>query len=212
MNLRTIFAANEYQIPQCHAEVSESQLELVTALIQLAKRAHLHLQPQGLSISLVECQIRRLLWHQICFLDLRTADIFGSQPIIGDNALDTPLPLNVNDEALETSNDHPLTSRWTDATFTLLRYECYQVHRLIFEKTKEVENNMTDLDSVRRLVDRHKAAIEEKYLNHLDETIPIQHYAKVVGRLLTSVFNAMLLPGQLQDEDVTSSQRDIQDT
>lgn len=193
--------------------MSESQIDLVSALIQLAKRAHLHLQPQGPSISPVERQIRRLLWHQICFLDLRTAEIFGSQPIIRDNVLDTPLPLDVDDEALGTSHDQsPLTSRWTDATFTLLRYECYLVHRLIFEKTKEVENNMTDIDSVRRLVDRKKAAIEENYLNHLDETIPIQHYAKVVGRLLTSVFNAMLLPGQLQDEDVTSSQREIQDT
>ena len=193
--------------------MSESQIDLISALIQLAKRAHLHLQPQGPLVSPVERQIRRLLWHQICFLDLRTAEIFGSQPIIRDNALDTPLPLNVDDEALGTSHDQsPLTSRWTDATFTVLRYECYLVHRLILEKTKEVENNMTNIDSIRRLVDRKKAAIEEKYLSHLDETIPIQQYAKVVGRLLTSSFNTMLLPGQLQDEDVTSSQREIQDT
>ena len=193
--------------------MSESQIDLISALIQLAKRAHLHLQPQGPLISPVERQIRRLLWHQICFLDLRTAEIFGSQSMIRDNALDTPLPLNVDDEALGTSHDQsPLTSRWTDATFTLLRYECYLVHRLILEKTKEVENNVTNIDSIRRLVDRKKAAIEEKYLNHLDETIPIQQYAKVVGRLLTSLFNTMLLPRQLQDEDVTSSQREIQDT
>ena len=193
--------------------MSESQIDLVGALIQLAKRAHLHLQPQGPSISPIERQIRRLLWHQICFLDLRTAEIFGSQPIIRDNVLDAPLPLNVNDEALGISHDQsPLTNGWTDATFTLLRYECYLVHRLIFEKTKEVENNETNIDSVRRLVDRKKTAIEKKYLNHLDETIPIQQYAKVVGHLLTSVFNAMLLPGQLQDEDFTSSQREIQDT
>lgn len=185
----------------------------MSALIQLAKRAHLDLEPQGRSICPVERQIRRLLWPQICFLDLQTAEIFGSQPVIRDNALDTQLPLNVDDEALETPNDQsPLASRWTDATFTLLRYEYYLVHRLISEKTKEVENNMTNLVSVRRLVDRQKAVIEEKYLNHLDETTPIQHYAKVVGRLLTSVFNAMLLPGQLQDADVTSSQREIQDT
>ncbi len=185
----------------------------MSALIQLAKRAHLHLQPHGISISPVERQIRRLVWHQICFLDLRTAEIFGSQPIIQDMELDTPLPLNVDDEALGTSHDQsPLTSRWTDATFTLLRYECYLVHRLIFEKTKEVENNLTNLDSVRGVVDRKRAAIEEKYLNHLDETIPIQQYAKVVGRLLTSVFNAMLLPGLLQDDEVTSSQREIQET
>ena len=193
--------------------MSESHIALVSALIQLAKGAHLHLQPQEPSISPVDRQIRRLLWHQICFLDLRTAEILGSQPIIRDNALDTPLPLNVDDEALGTSHEQsPLTSRWTDATLTLLRYECYLMHRLILHKTKEIENNMTNLDSVRRLVDRQKTAIEERYLNHLDETIPIQHYAKVVGRLLTSVFNAMLLPGQLQDQEVTSSQREIQDT
>ena len=192
--------------------MSESQLGLVSALVQLAKRALLHLEPQGPSISTVERQIRRLLWHQICFLDLRTAEISGSEPIIQDNVLDTPLPLNIDDEALETSNiQSPSANRWTDVTFTLLRYECYLVHRLILDKTKEIENNMTNLDSVRRLVDRRKVTIEETYLNHLNETIPIQHYAKVIGRLLTSVFNAMLLPGQLQDDDFTSSQREIQD-
>lgn len=183
------------------------------ALIELAKRTHLHLQPHESSASPVECQIRRLLWHQICFLDLRTAEIFGSQPIVRDDELVTPLPLNVNDEALGTSHDQsPSTNRWTDATFTLLRYECYLVHRLILQQKNEVESNMMDLDSVRRVVDQQKAAIEEKYLDHLDETIPIQHCAKVVGRLLTSLFNAMLLPGQLGDEEITSSQREIRDT
>ena len=183
------------------------------ALIELAKRAHLHLQPHGSSASPVECQVRRFLWYQICFLDLQTAEIFGSQPIVQDDELRTPLPLNVDDEALGTPHDQsPSTSRWTDATFTLLRYECYLVHRLIFQQKKEVENNLVDLDSLRRLVDRQKAVIEERYLDQFDETVPIQHYAKVVGHLLTSLFNAMILPGHLRDEDVTASQREIRDT
>ena len=193
--------------------MSGSHIALVRALIELAKRAHLHLQPHESSASPVECQVRRLLWHQICFLDLRTAEIFGSQPIVRDDELGTPLPLNVDDEALGTPHEQsPSTRRWTDATFTLLRYECYLVHRLIFQQKNEAESNLMDLDSLRRVVDRQKAAIEEKYLDQLDETVPIQHYAKVVGRLLISFFNAMLLPGQLRDEEVTSSQREIRDT
>ena len=193
--------------------MSGPHIALVRALIELAKRAQLHLEQHESSASPVECQVRRLLWHQICFLDLRTAEIAGSQPIVGDDELGTPLPLNVNDEALGNPHDpSPSTNRWTDATFTLLRYECYLVHRLILQQKKEVEGNLVDLDSVRRVVDRQKAAIEENYLDHFDETVPIQHYAKVVGRLLTSLFNAMLLPGQLHDEEATSFQREIRET
>ena len=193
--------------------MSGPNLALVRALIELAKRAHLHLEQHEASASPIECQIRRLLWHQICFIDLRTAEIACSQPTIGDDELGTPLPLNVNDEALGNPRDpSPSTNRWTDATFTLLRYECYLVHRSILQQKKEVESNLVDLDSVRRVVDRQKAAIEEKYLDHLDETVPIQHYAKVVGRLLTSLFNAILLSGQLLDETFTSLQREVRET
>ena len=86
------------------------------------------------------------------------------------------------------------------------------VHRAIFRKRVEIDNKTTDLKSVRRWVDKKKTSIEEKYLNHLNERIPIQQCAKVAGRLLTARFNAMLLQRHLQEDKDTAFQHELQDT
>ena len=211
--LQIMLLAKLCQIPQCRSEALPSHIGLVSTLVHLARRAHLHLQPLGSSNSSIESQVRRLLWHQISFLDLRVAEILGSQPNIGELDLETPLPLNVDDKPLEAPQAQPpLGYEWTNTTFTLLRYECYLVHRLILRKRKEIENGITDLHSVRRLMGKHKAKIERNYLNNLDESIPIQRCAKVVGRLLTSRFDVTLLSGYLQEDDVASFDPEIHDT
>lgn len=86
------------------------------------------------------------------------------------------------------------------------------VHRAIFKKRVEIYNKTTDLKSVRRWVDKKKTSIEEKYLNHLNERIPIQQCAKVAGCLLTARFNAMLLQRHLQEDKDTAFQHELQDT
>ena len=205
--------ANVSQIPQCRAEVSRSHTVLVGVLIRLAERAGLHRETKSSAISSAERQVRRLLWHQICFLDLHIAETQGPQPTIKDDEFDTPLPLNVDDIALDTTNNQsPFGGHWTDSTFTLIRYECNMVHRAIFKKREEIYNKTTDLKSVRRWVDKRKTSIEEKYLNHLNERIPIQQCAKVAGRLLTARFNAMLLQRHLQEDKDTAFQHELQDT
>ncbi|KAL2036736.1 hypothetical protein N7G274_010531 [Stereocaulon virgatum] len=213
VKLQTLQAFTIYMIPQCRAEISRSHTVLIGALIRLAECADLHRETKGAAISSVERQVRRSLWHQICFLDVRTAEAQGHQPIIRDGEFNTPLPSNVDDTALAALNDLPsFSERWTDATFTLIRYECNLVYRSIFKKRVQIDNQKIDLKSVRRWVDKRKAYIEEKYLNHLDESIPLQHCAKVVGRLLTAKFNAMLLRRHLWEDNVTAPQHELQDT
>jgi hypothetical protein len=193
--------------------MSRSHTVLIGALIRLAECADLHREEKGAAISSLERQVRRLLWHQICFLDVRTAEAQGHQPIIRDGEFNTPLPSNIDDTALDALKDiPPFSERWTDATFTLIRYECNLVHRSIFRKMVQIDNQKIDLKSVRRWVDKRKVSIEEKYLNHLDESIPLQLCAKVVGRLLTAKFNAMLLHRHLREDNVTAPQPELQDT
>ncbi|KAL2051030.1 hypothetical protein ABVK25_008624 [Lepraria finkii] len=134
IKVQTLQAFTIYMIPQCRAEVSRSHTVLVGALIRLAERAGLHRETKDSAISSAERQVRRLLWHEICFLDFRTAETQGPHPAIRDDEFDTPLPLNVDDIALDaTNNQSPFGGHWTDSTFTLIRYECNMVHRALLE-------------------------------------------------------------------------------
>ena len=187
-------ASNAPQIPQCRAEISKSHGLYVKALIRLAMGAGLNREASGPGIGPVDCQVRRLLWHQICFLDSLVAEVQGPQTVIRDDQYDTSLPFDVNDDALgQPGKDSVLAPFWTDATFSIIRYECCLVHRLINSQRMAVDLGQIDLKTVQRLVNTQKASIERQYLQNLDETVPIQRCAKLVGRLFTSRFDAMLL-------------------
>ena len=61
----------------------------------------LHRDPTAYSTSPVEIQIRRLVWYQICFLDLRTSEATGPRPQIRLEDYDTQRPLNIDDIDLD---------------------------------------------------------------------------------------------------------------
>lgn len=192
------------QIPQCREEVSRSHTILIGALVRLGECAGLHRGASDLGMSPSEKQVRRLLWHEICFLDIRAAESQGPQPTIREDEADTPLPSNTNDSELDDPSQTLSNSRWTDATFSLIRYECYAVHRLVLRQRVAIDNKTIDLASVRHEVNRRKRTIKEKYLRHLDEHVPIQRCAKLVGRILTARFDALLLQRHLQDANQRS--------
>ena len=58
----------------------------------------LHRDPSTYSSNPVEIQVRRLIWYQICFLDLRTCEATGPRPQIRRDEYDTRFPLNVDDD------------------------------------------------------------------------------------------------------------------
>ena len=182
------------QIPLCRGEISRSHTVYVGALIRLAINAGLNRDASSAGISPVEVQVRRLLWHQICFLDLLTAEAQGPQLIIHDDHFDTNLPLNVDDTALNwPGNESVSVLGWTDATFSLIRYECCMVIRLIKAQQRAIERGQTDLMTARALIEEQEIRIERTYLRYLNENIPIQRCAKLVGRFFAASFDTMLL-------------------
>ena len=203
---------NVPQMARYRPEVPRSHTFLVDVLIRLAQCAGLHQESQDSAISPVERQTRRLLWHQICFIDLCTAKARGTQPAIRDDDFDTALPLNADDISFNASaKQAPFGGRWTDTMFTLIRYECYLVYRAIFSKRQETYVETTDLKSLRHWVEKRKTAIEERYLNYLNERIPIQQCAKIVGRLLTARFNVLLFERNMQEGQTSASQSELRD-
>ena len=191
--------ANIHKIPQCREMVSVSNVSQVETLVRNAERAGLHQNIPGLNFNAIQSQGRRLLWYQICFLDQHVADSHGLQPSIQDDGCQNLLPFNVNDEDLNCVYPFPTPNRaWTDVTFALMRYEFYLVHRLIISQMKAIENKLTDLNTARKMIERARRMVEERYRSIVDERIPIQRYANLICRLLSAKCDMMLLGRHIQ--------------
>lgn len=142
--------------------------------------------------------MRSLLWYQICFLDFKTAEAQGPHPSIRSDDFDIPLPLNVDDDVFEFGSptwQHQPTSAqgWTDVTLSLIRYECNELHRLIFRGRIEMDRKVMTLHDLRGTVEARKRQIHSKYLKYLDASDPIQRYAGLVATLLMARCDSMLL-------------------
>lgn len=137
--------------------------------------------------------MRRLLWHQILFLQIRTGEAQGPLPTERDD--EVPMPLNINDAEVE--NPLACTDRWTDATFTIIRYECYEIHRVIFSGRVAVDKGRTTLEALFEKAIMMKDKVLLKYSPMLDDRIPIQRCARVVMSLLLARCETMVLEGRL---------------
>ncbi|KAF2176798.1 fungal-specific transcription factor domain-containing protein [Zopfia rhizophila CBS 207.26] len=199
-NIRTLQALTIYLIPLCRAQISRATSVVVGALVRLAQCIGIHRISHNSAHSLTPYQrhVRSLLWYQICFLDFKTAEAQGPHPSIRSDDFDIPLPLNVDDDVFEFGSSkwqhHPTPVQgWTDVTLSLIRYECNELHRLIFRGRIEMDRKALTLHDLRARVDARKRQIHAKYLQFLDAHVPIQRYAGLVATLLMSRCDSMLL-------------------
>lgn len=199
-NIRTLQALTIYLIPLCRAQISRATSVVVGALVRLAQCIGIHRLSHSSATSLTPLQrhVRSLLWYQICFLDFKTAEAQGPHPSIRSDDVDIAMPLNVNDDVFEfgssqwQQNPTPVHG-WTDVTLSLIRYECNEIHRLIFRGRIEMDRKHITLHDLRARVEARKRQIQSKYLQFLDATVPIQRYAGLVATLLMSRCDSMLL-------------------
>ena len=137
----------------------------------------------------LETHVRRLIWHQLCFLDIRTCEAQGPKPQIRRDDFDTKLPLNVDDVDLHASGKPPLctTDRWTDATFSLIRFEINEMMRTIWIDRPRIERRKISLTAVLSKIETFKTNMATKYDHLMDDRIPLQKCAKIVKALLLSL-------------------------
>lgn len=159
----------------------------------------LHRDPTAYSSSPIECQVRRLVWYQICFLDLRTCDAVGPRPQIRLDDYDTRFPLNVDDEDLDraergergvdVSKD---SNRFTDMTISLMRFEGYEMHRFLWSERPKLERKRTGdksgvtITSILSRVQSFQAAMEKKYLPMLSKTEPLHVLASELHGIVSN--------------------------
>jgi hypothetical protein len=78
-------------------------------------------------------------------------------------------------------------------TFTLIRFECGEMHRYIWHERPKLEKKKTTLTYILGRVQSFLNAAEKKYLPMLNKEIPIQYMALFVYRLLSLRMHVMIL-------------------
>ncbi|KAH7355210.1 fungal-specific transcription factor domain-containing protein [Rhexocercosporidium sp. MPI-PUGE-AT-0058] len=189
--IKVLQAFTVYLIPQCRGEISRSHSVLVGALVRLAQCINCHRAVT--KAHSLQSHTQALLWYQILFLEIRTGEAQG--PLPTERTDDLPLPLNFDDLGPFSTSSTLLT--WTDSTFSIIRYECYEIHRFIFRGRVALERNEITISDLLHEVDMRKNEVTAKYDSILDGYVPIQQCAKTVMKLLLARCDGMTLTGQL---------------
>ena len=181
--LDTMQAFVMYLIPLIRAEVSRAHSALVGTAIRLAECMGLHRDGSHYSMTPVEVNVRRMIWHQLCFLDMRTCEATGPRPQIRPGDSDTKFPLNVDDIDL-LSPDPPTEDAdyWTDMTLFRIRAECIDLRRAMWFEMVAIDKKKKTLTSALIKIQRTKNMLDTKYRPMMDENVPFHMLGK---RILT---------------------------
>jgi len=131
----------------------------------------LHRDGSHYGLGPVEIHVRRLVWYQICFLDIRTCESTGPRPQIR-------------------REDSP---HFTDMTITRMRFECNEMHRLIWMERPRIERKKTTLTSLLGKIQNFRSAMEKTYLPMLDKKIPLHFMAIQIYGVLSTRMHVMVL-------------------
>ena len=110
--------------------------------IRMATVQGLHRDPLALpfgTIDVVQVELRRRLWAQICYLDFRAAEDHGFAPSIHDTDFDTLRPISLDDidliQGMAPSIGLTDAPKFTDMTIYLLRITAAQYYGRIIQMT-----------------------------------------------------------------------------
>ncbi|KAI9795791.1 MAG: hypothetical protein M1833_006812 [Piccolia ochrophora] len=173
--VETLQAFVMYLIPQCRDQISRAHSALTGTAIRIAQCMGLHRDGQHYQLTPVETHVRRLIWHQLCFLDLRTCEAHGPQPSIRKDEYDTKLPLNVDDVDLQDQESPPTRSaeRWTDVTFSLVRFEFTEIARAIWIDRVRLEKKKISLTAILSKIEAFRKSAEESVLTRGTELLEV---------------------------------------
>lgn len=149
-----------------------------------------HRDPSEYGLQPIETHVRRMIWYQLCFLDVRTSESQGPRPTIRREDFSTRFPLNVNDSDLQKSNADSLRDmpQWTDMTFTRIRFECCEFGRIIFHDNARLDRKAVSITHVLGKIESFRKACYAKYgpmINGPNQT-PLQRTCGVVLTILMS--------------------------
>ena len=146
----------------------------------------------------VVTQVHRMIWHQLCYLDIRVCETQSPRARIRKEEFDTQLPLNIDDSELEACDVRKETyQNWTVMTLSNARMECNEKIREIYraqQRTRQgEEKDIVYIEEMLKIIDKFRQYMEMKYYPMIDDRIPIQHYTRLVIDMHCRRMNAMVL-------------------
>ncbi|KAM3489663.1 hypothetical protein MY3957_007057 [Beauveria namnaoensis] len=115
---------------RCRDDEMQQIWTLVGLAVRMAQSLGLHQEPTGFSfgaMDAIQVEIRRRLWYQIFYLDVRTAVSQGLPPVITTGSYTTRLPSNVDDNDIMPGQP-PLPDHYDPRKFTTMTIQLVRLH------------------------------------------------------------------------------------
>lgn len=164
----------------------------MTALIfHTARAMGLHRDGTAFGLPPFETELRRRLWWHICFLDIRSSEHHGCQPIVQDSAFDTRMPLNINDSDLAHGmKEAPLERKEaTEMTFCIIRCEVLRVAwKISYFAPSDLRSDQNEEATTPQGLEKMTRELQEKlevqYLKYCDPSVPFFKMTINVARII----------------------------
>lgn len=164
---------------------------LVAMVVRIAQSLGLHRDGSLFGMNAFETEMRRRIWYEICFLDVRTSEDHGCDPSIPTVSYDTHMPLNINDEDLSEDPNaaSPVErSEFTEMTFALVRFEVLDCLGFLNKNepgvSKYAHSIKATIQEKEERVAATKRRIEEKYLAWLGGGKPLQKVVYAMSKMV----------------------------
>lgn len=148
----------------------------------------LHRDPAEYGFSPAECQTRRLVWYQICYLDLKTSEAQGPRTFIHEDGYTTRLPLDV-------PSSRSTSLAYNDLIFSTIRFECQEMHRRCLTLRNRVDRKKTSLAKAISKIEAFRITMDTKYGPYLNTSSPspMQKMSSLVLKLFVNLLYLVLL-------------------
>lgn len=187
----------------CRDTISRVHSVLIGVAIRLAECMGLHRDPAEYNCGPVETHVRRLVWYQLCFLDLRAAEAQGPRVTIRRDEFTTKLPVNANDDELEATtsvndDDETASPRWTDMTFSRIRFECQEMLRTVLADRDRLQSKTLSVTEAIGKIEKFRQSMAERYDGLLKDesdpaTTPMRQLAASTMEMICNRFYIALL-------------------
>ena len=182
----------------CRDIISRTLATLVASAIDLARGMGLNKDGTSYGYDAIVTQVHRMIWHQLCFLDIRVSETQSPRPRIRKDDFTTQFPLNVEDFELEESDlSKEGSERWTGMTLCIARMECNEKIREIYAARQQTrQGDYSDSAYIKKMLEmiyKFRQYMEKKYYPMIDDEVSIQHYARLIIDLHCRRMHAMVL-------------------
>ena len=167
----------------CRSIISRTLATLIASAIDLARGIGLNKDGTHYGYDAVETQVHRMIWHQLCFLDIRVCETQSPRARIRKDEFDADFPLNVDDSELRFPRES--SDEWTSMTLSNARMECNEKIREIYaarQRTRQGDESAY-VKKMLGTIHEFKEYMENKYHPMIDDEVPIQHYTRLVIEL-----------------------------